>query len=149
MDEVEEAMREPGAARPRGRLPRGLMLSVLFPVGAWMVGAMLGLVAGLGLVVVWWTFAPRARWLWLAGIGLLALSPILLIGQGLPHAAVVGASFGTNHLLAHHSVIVALLCVAFAALVEVTGLDAWLRPGLFGRRRRDRLSPSPNRAPPN
>jgi hypothetical protein len=102
---------------------RVLLVSAGFPVVAWFLASRVGLGVALAAVIIWW-IANRPRVVcWAACVECLAAAPLALFLQGLPGSNVVGADFGTKHWLASDLAIAALVFGAFAALIELLGMD--------------------------
>jgi hypothetical protein len=91
---------------------------------AWLFMGGFGLTVGVVLVAIWWLIEPSQSALWKLSIALTVTGMLLLLAQGLPRSPVVGAQFGVDHLLAHRVVGTALAVAAFAAIVELMGLQA-------------------------
>lgn len=125
---------QPRSEKKRRASAAPLALSICFPVAVWLVAGIPGLVAGIVTVGTWWGLRPPTRLFWALSVALLALAPVTMILQGLPHTAVVGSAFGADHLIAHHVVTGSLALAAFAGLTELFGIQR-LGPRSSGARR--------------
>jgi hypothetical protein len=97
---------------------RVILASIAYLGMMWVFGGRWGLAAGVAVVMARWLGLPR-QGLWALSVTLLIGAPIALIAQGLPGTPVVGAQFGTDHLVAHILVGLALALAAFALLSEM------------------------------
>jgi hypothetical protein len=112
----------------RRKVRRALSLSVIFPALAWFFADWFGLVVAIGTVTFWWLAIRPLRMLWGLAVISLAAAPVALWLQGLPGTKVVGATFGSEHWMAHRLVVSSLILAAFAGLTELLQIDSE-RPG--------------------
>lgn len=98
-------------------------------------GGRYGLVAGAAIFGAWHLLRLPRRVLWAASVLLLVAAPFALMAQGLPRTPVVGPGFGTDHLVAHVLVGLALATAGLAGLLElVEGRPEGRRAGRRGLR---------------
>jgi hypothetical protein len=108
---------------------------LVFPVVTWLFGGRYGLAVGLVIALVWALLRIRTSALWGAAVAAMAAAPVALLWQGLPKTPVAGPGFAASHLAAHALVGVSLSLAAFAAIIELLGVETQLvgRPSLAHR----------------
>jgi hypothetical protein len=122
---TEPTLRPEAQGGPAGPSSRkaGLILSLVFPLGALFFAGWFGLAMGCAIVAAWSLLAlPRWAFWALSALGL-SLAPFAIWVQGLPQTPVVGADFGVRHWLATDLVIASLSLASFAGLTELLRLE--------------------------
>jgi hypothetical protein len=98
-------------------------LIVVFVSLSWWFGGALGLAVAVAVTSLWWILRPPRAVVWGLAATLLAVTPIVLVLEGLPTSRVVGPQFGLHHLASHRLTVSSLLLVMFAALTELLHID--------------------------
>ena len=100
---------------------RRLAIAIPYLALTWLFGGRYGVLAGVVIIALWLSLGPFARVLWALSVLLLVAAPIAILAQGLPTGPTVGAAFGTNHMVAHVLVGLALATAGLAAFAEAVG----------------------------
>jgi hypothetical protein len=95
---------------------RALLVAVL-----WLLGGVVGLVAGAAFVVYDLVSRPAPRDLLVLAVLLLGLVPLVVLARGLPAAGAVGPGFVEENLVAHYLAGAGLALLVVGVLRDVRG----------------------------